>query len=250
MSDLTSKNKKKTNLYAISGVLVSFFLAGCNYLIFLGLQSSPGFIFTSLFLQLVILLLFANHILNMLKIAGYSKFVFPLKINRMLNNVMLNASYFFVLFLMTSKERLEHDFVEFNAELTGANKLKYAAGEILILLPRCMQNSECKYNVVNNMENCTSCGKCDVKTIREIIKETGVKAVVVTGGTQARALVKKNNPKIIIAVACERELISGMFDVPNCEVIGLINERPEGPCFNTRFSVAELSATLNTLMKK
>ena len=103
MSDLTSKNKKKTNLYAISGVLVSFFLAGCNYLIFLGLQSSPGFIFTSLFLQLVILLLFANHILNMLKIAGYSKFVFPLKINRMLNNVMLNASYFFVLFLMTSK---------------------------------------------------------------------------------------------------------------------------------------------------
>jgi len=249
VADLIPEQRKKTNLYALAGVLVSFFLAGCNYLIFLGLQSSPGFIFTSFFFQLIILLLFANHILNMLKIAGYVRFIFPVKINRMLNNIVLNASYFFVFFLRTSKERLEHDFVEFNAELTGANKLKYAAGEILILLPRCMQNSECKYNVVNNMENCTSCGKCDVKTIREIIKETGVKAVVVTGGTQARALVKKNNPKIIIAVACERELISGMFDVPSCEVIGFINERPEGPCFNTRVSISKLAATLKDLIK-
>ncbi|MFH1074229.1 MAG: DUF116 domain-containing protein, partial [Candidatus Firestonebacteria bacterium] len=173
----------------------------------------------------------------------------PLKLNRMLNNIILKASYYFVFFLGGSKEKLEYDFVEFNAALAKANGLKYKAGEILILLPRCMQNSDCKYNVVNNMENCVSCGKCDVKAVRETIAETGVKAAVVTGGTQARALVKKNRPKVIIAVACERELISGIFDVPDCEVVGLINDRPEGPCFNTRVSAAKLKETISGFLE-
>jgi len=250
VSDLTSKSRIVSNLYALAGVLVFLFLTGLNYLIFMGLQSSPGFIFTSFFLQLLILLLFVNHLLNILKGSGYIRFSLPLKINRVLNNIILSASYYCVIFLGGTKERLEHDFVEFNASLTRVTGIKYNAGEILVLLPRCMQNSECKYNVVNNMENCISCGKCDVKSIRETIKETGVKAAVVTGGTQARALVKKYMPKIIIAVACERELISGMFDVPNCEVVGLINERPEGPCLNTRVSISELSSTLKSLIKK
>lgn len=51
------------------------------------------------------------------------------------------------------------------------------------------------------------------------------------GGTEARLKIKEVRPKVIIAIACERDLISGFKEVnPYIPVIGFPNFRPEGPC--------------------
>ena len=50
----------------------------------------------------------------------------------------------------------------------------------------------------------------------------------------ARQAVKNARPKAIVAVACERDLTSGIQDVFPLPVLGVLNERPNGPCFNTR----------------
>jgi hypothetical protein len=47
-----------------------------------------------------------------------------------------------------------------------------------------------------------------------------------------------------VAVACERDLVSGIRDAWPLPVIGLINERPEGPCVNTRVDVAGVARIL------
>ena len=47
----------------------------------------------------------------------------------------------------------------------------------------------------------------------------------------ARQMVKEIRPKAIIAVACERDLTSGIQDVFPLPVIGVLNERPFGPMF-------------------
>jgi hypothetical protein len=64
--------------------------------------------------------------------------------------------------------------------------------------------------------------------------EIGFFISVATGGSQARRIVKDRRPKAILAVACERELTSGIQDVGSIPVLGILNQRPEGPCRNTR----------------
>ena len=67
---------------------------------------------------------------------------------------------------------------------------------------------------------------------------------VATGGTLARQVVKTIRPKAIIAVACERDLTSGIQDVFPLPVIGVLNERPYGPCFNTRVDINKVEETI------
>jgi len=67
---------------------------------------------------------------------------------------------------------------------------------------------------------------------------------VATGGTLARQMVKQIRPKAIVAVACERDLTSGIQDVFPLPVVGVLNERPFGPCFNTRVDIKRVEAAV------
>lgn len=67
---------------------------------------------------------------------------------------------------------------------------------------------------------------------------------VATGGTLARQIVKQIRPKAIVAVACERDLTSGIQDVFPLPVVGVLNERPFGPCFNTRVDIKRVEAAV------
>ncbi|WP_279378941.1 DUF116 domain-containing protein [Acetivibrio straminisolvens] len=71
---------------------------------------------------------------------------------------------------------------------------------------------------------------------------------MVTGGTAARNIVSKIRPKIIVSVACERDLSSGIADVGSIPVIGIINDRPNGPCYNTNVDVNALKKKLENII--
>jgi len=60
-----------------------------------------------------------------------------------------------------------------------------------------------------------------------------VQISVATGGTLARKIVVEKKPEIIIGVACERDLTSGIQDSYPIPVFGILNERPFGPCYDT-----------------
>jgi hypothetical protein len=48
-----------------------------------------------------------------------------------------------------------------------------------------------------------------------------------------------------LALACERDLMSGLKDIAEkIPVIAIPNKRPEGPCKNTHISVRELDEAL------
>jgi len=72
---------------------------------------------------------------------------------------------------------------------------------------------------------------------------------VATGGTLARDFVKHYKPEAIIAIACERDLTSGIQDVTPLPVIGILNIRPNGPCNNTEVDFAEVELALEYLCK-
>ena len=70
--------------------------------------------------------------------------------------------------------------------------------------------------------------------------EMGFHFFIVTGGTLARQTVKKIRPKAVMAIACERDLTSGIQDVYPLPAVGVLNIRPNGPCFNTHVDIEQV----------
>ncbi|RKD34362.1 DUF116 domain-containing protein [Thermohalobacter berrensis] len=148
------------------------------------------------------------------------------------------------------KNSIRRVFAEVNNFLVMTKNIKVRNNEILILLPHCLQDSKCEYKITNDINNCRRCGKCDIDSIIEICNKYNVKAIVATGGTLAREWIKKTKPKAIIAVACERDLASGINDVKILPVYGITNERPNGPCFDTKVDVRKIENAIKDFLKE
>jgi hypothetical protein len=131
------------------------------------------------------------------------------------------------------KDQIRRSFVAINNRLVLAEAGKVAAPKLLILLPHCLQNHECTSRITGNIENCQACGKCQIKGLVGLSRQYGVPVAVATGGTLARKIVVEKRPRVIIAVACERDLTSGIQDSYPIPVFGIFNKRPFGPCFDT-----------------
>jgi len=135
-------------------------------------------------------------------------------------------------FWKSKKEVFQYAIISMNNRLVKAEKKK--TKRILILLPHCLQVNDCSIRLTHNIYNCKRCGRCEIKDLIEITEQYRLNLFVATGGTLARKIVKETAPEAIIAVACERDLSSGLVDTYPLPVLGIPNERPFGPCFNTR----------------
>jgi len=114
----------------------------------------------------------------------------------------------------------------------------------LVLLPHCIQDFECQIKITGNVKNCKGCGKCEIKDLIELTDQYQVRIAVATGGTLARRIIVENNPEAIVAVACELDLTSGIQDSYPIPVIGILNERPHGPCINTKVDIQKVKSAI------
>ena len=150
-----------------------------------------------------------------------------------------------------SKERVRNSFIEINNRLLiSGNRHKIEPERLLLLLPHCLQKADCQRRITTNIDNCQQCGNCDIDALVKLAQTYKVRIAVATGGTLARKIVRDYKPRIIVAVACERDLTSGIHDTFPLPVYGILNQRPEGPCWNTRVDVAEVEKALQTFLKR
>jgi len=146
------------------------------------------------------------------------------------------------------REEVQHAFVAVNNELVMAQcRNGHPPHKILLLMPHCLQDSECTVKITHRVENCKRCGNCLIKDLLEMSISYGVDLAVATGGTIARRIVIERRPDLIIAVACERDLTSGIQDTTPLPVYGIFNERPFGPCLNTRVALERVDAVLREI---
>jgi hypothetical protein len=146
------------------------------------------------------------------------------------------------------REDVQHAFVAVNNELVMAQcRNGHPPHKILLLMPHCLQDSECTVKITHHVENCKRCGKCPIRDLLELSDKYGVDLAVATGGTIARRIVIERRPDLIIAVACERDLTSGIQDTTPLPVYGIFNERPFGPCLNTRVALDRVDAVLREI---
>lgn len=136
-------------------------------------------------------------------------------------------------FVGIGKDEIRKSFVAINNQLVLAEARRVRPEKLLILLPHCLQNHECPVRITGNVENCKACGKCKIRDLVVLSSKYHVPISVATGGTLARRIVVEKKPEVIIGVACERDLTSGIQDSYPIPVFGILNHRPFGPCYDT-----------------
>jgi hypothetical protein len=125
-----------------------------------------------------------------------------------------------------STDRLTNSFLKIHNLFVGAIPRLIAPDKLLVLAPRCLTRE-------NNVR------------LRRLRDDHGFKMAVVDGGNAARLKIREVRPHLVIAIACERDLISGFREVnPMIPVIGIPNQRPEGPCKNTCIDLSVIEDTI------
>lgn len=148
------------------------------------------------------------------------------------------------------KERIEQSFIEVSNHLVKQKHITVPADKLLILTPHCIQKEDCAFKITKELKNCKRCGSCQVDDLIKIAATYGVRLAIVTGGTMARKVIKEMRPRAVLAIACERDLTSGIQDVFPMPVIGILNERPHGPCCNTRVDIKRVRQAVEDFLAK
>jgi hypothetical protein len=147
-----------------------------------------------------------------------------------------------------SKDQVRRSFIEINNQLVLAQHSRATPDKLLLLMPHCLQFHECKFRITGNTVHCQRCGKCPIKGLAELSEKYGVGLAVATGGTLARRIIVERRPRLIIAVACERDLSSGIQDSYPLPVFGVLNSRPQGPCYDTLVDLEKVEEALKTFL--
>ncbi len=148
-----------------------------------------------------------------------------------------------------AREDIRLSFVKVNNEMVLGAKPRVTGKDILVLLPHCIQNSHCVHRLTYNINHCQRCGLCPLAQLLDLRDEWGFVLVIATGGTIARRIVVETKARLILAVACERDLTSGIQDTYPLPVFGIINERPCGPCIDTTLNISLLKAALELFVR-
>ncbi|HEY9381907.1 MAG TPA: DUF116 domain-containing protein [Gemmatimonadales bacterium] len=137
-----------------------------------------------------------------------------------------------LLFLMRRTSRLaerfgRRDWVENAAvkvydALALSRKRRVSRGELLLLIPRCL-------------------AKDVLEGVLRVAGRYQIPVFVATRGQLARRVIRERRPRAVVAVACERDMVSGLHDVAGkVPVLGLTLTLPSGPCKDTRVDLGLL----------
>lgn len=126
----------------------------------------------------------------------------------------------------------DHASVEVYDRLALARTRSVSPDELLILIPRCLSRSA-------------------LDGVLEIARRYDVAAFVATRGQLARRVIKERRPKAVVAVACERDMISGLHDVAGrVPVLGLTMQLPNGPCKDASIDIAKMEEFVKKYLRK
>ncbi len=142
------------------------------------------------------------------------------------------------------KRSVERSFIRVNNRVVERQAPAAEPSRVLVLLPHCLQFHECGVRITMDPGKCRRCGNCPMAALLALAETRGTPLAVATGGTLARRFVAVHRPRVVVAVACERDLWSGIRD-SSMPVFGVLNQRPHGPCFDTGVDISALALALD-----
>jgi hypothetical protein len=141
-------------------------------------------------------------------------------------NLLLEISLWTGRLVGVSRDRLVNSFLKIHNLFISSDPKKVKSEKMLILTPRCLTKD-------NNAG------------LRDMRDRYGLKMASAGGGGEARQRIRENRPGVIIAIACERDLLTGFIDVnPHIPVICFPITRPCGPCKDTEVDLELIEQTV------
>jgi hypothetical protein len=178
---------------------------------------------------LVCLILFLLEGVSILK---FRKSIFPYRWREKFILYILPKTIWLGAKFGISKDRVGNSFIKVHNFITKNFADNLNTDRLLILLPRCLKR-ETRTQIINK------------------INGHDFKVVTAGGGEQAREAIRRYQPTFILALACERDLMSGISDVAEkIPVLAIPNKRPEGPCKNTDVYLDELDEILKFIIER
>lgn len=200
---------------------------------------------------LLMLLLFAVGVAGLLITLYWGRF-FPLFSNivRFIINFLFPVSMQAGRMLGIDQGKVQSSFIDVNNQLVLMQNIRVMPKDILLLVPHCLQQNDCPRKITKDVNNCKRCGRCRMHDLLTIKSAYGINVAVATGGTLARKYIKEYRPRAVVAIACERDLTSGIQDSYPLPVLGVLNRRPNGPCSETTVDTEAVEKSLNLLIKR
>lgn len=199
-------------------------------------------------LALFLLIITGGLFLIVLSSITEKDFLFPHNEKQVTLKVLFPINLFLGQLFGIPKDKVKESFIKVNNSLVKATRQRIKNDRVLILLSQCLQNYDCPNRVTVDYKNCKRCGKCILGQIIELVEKNNASIAIATGGTLARKVIVDANPTAIVAVACQRDLTSGIQDVYPIPVYGVLNQRPYGPCVNTQVDLKELEKGLQFIL--
>ncbi|MBN2110588.1 MAG: DUF116 domain-containing protein [Methanosarcinaceae archaeon] len=121
-----------------------------------------------------------------------------------------------------------------------AEKFRKIKDRRVIFLPQCMRHPNCKARCdpIKGYE-CRMCGLCDICRIIEAAKEHNFEVYVIPGGSFVKKIIKTQQPKSCIGVACYPELTESMQGASPFMTVQGIPLLKDG-CFDTKVNVEDV----------
>ena len=120
------------------------------------------------------------------------------------------------------RDWVENAAVKVYNALVVERKRKVGKGELLLLIPRCLS-------------------RATLDGVLQVAGKYDVPVFVATRGQLARRVIRERRPRAVVAVACERDMVSGLHDVAGkVPVLGLTMTLPAGPCKDALLDLPQL----------
>jgi hypothetical protein len=120
------------------------------------------------------------------------------------------------------RDWVEHAAIDVYNALALRRGRQVGKGELLVLIPRCLS-------------------KQALDGVLEIAGRYEVPVFVATRGQLARRVIRERRPRAVVAVACERDMMTGLRDVAGkLPVLGHTMQLPNGPCRDAGFDLQQM----------
>jgi hypothetical protein len=128
------------------------------------------------------------------------------------------------------RDWVEHAAIDVYNTLALRRGRKVGKGELLVLIPRCLS-------------------KQALDGVLEIAGRYDVPVFVATRGQLARRVIRERRPRAVVAVACERDMMTGLRDVAGkLPVLGLTMQLPNGPCRDAAIDLEQMEKWVQGLV--
>lgn len=128
------------------------------------------------------------------------------------------------------RDWVEHAAIDVYNTLAVRRGRRVGKGELLVLIPRCLS-------------------KQALDGVLEIAGRYEVPVFVATRGQLARRVIRERRPRAVVAVACERDMMTGLRDVAGkLPVLGLTMQLPNGPCRDASIDLDQMEKWVQGLV--